>query len=89
MSVPYGRYVISYDKAEKAWNADPKARSVLVHGQRMNYTFPESVAYVSETIEGLANAIQKEGGRITHRRRLEWVVHCNGNSAAEAPTGKK
>ena len=76
-TVQYGRYSITYDDEEKAWNADPKCRRFQKSGKPYAYKFPESVVYVSNTKQGLMADMKKEGGRVTHVRHDEWVVHCD------------
>lgn len=76
MSVPYGRYVISYDKEDQMWNADPKGKTVHVNKAKSTfaYTFPDSRVFAEKTLAQIMQKMRDEGAGAIHCRNKEWVV---------------
>lgn len=77
MSVNYGRYVISFDKEDQMWNADPKARRLKIRDEVMEYSFPPSITFVEKTRGALQDAMRKDGAGRIYTRKGEWVVNYN------------
>lgn len=82
MSVNYGRYIVSFDKEEQMWNADPKARKLKVKGDIVEYSYPPTTTYVEKSRSDLQHAMKKDGAGHIRTRRGEWVVGYNPNNLA-------
>jgi len=79
MSVSYGRYIVSYDPAEREWVAQPKGKYVTVsesNGKtQKTYTYPASQSFTASSRERLMKQMREEGVADIQCRCHEWVTH--------------
>jgi hypothetical protein len=78
MSVSYGRYVITFDREEQEWTAEPKGKHVTISDSngkvQKNYTYPASYSFAAPSREGLMKQMRNEGVTDIHCRHHEWVA---------------
>lgn len=83
MSVPYGRYTVTFDREEGMWNADPKARAVIKNGTAHSYTYPESKVFIEPTKGKMLQKMREEGAKQCRVRRGEWIVYMDTDNDQE------
>jgi len=78
MSVSYGRYVITFNRQEQEWTAEPKGKYITVsesNGKvQKTYTYPSSYSFTAPSREGLMKQMRDEGVTDIQCRHHEWVA---------------
>ena len=76
--LPYGRYVISFNKHEKLWKADYKFVHVkLSKSTTGKYTFVSIDPLFANTKDELCNKFKQKGAGFIRKRKNSWVVYVN------------